>query len=205
MEIEIKPKEGSRDKFQIVIDDEIWGEIHTSVFGRKPFLPQALQSLNEWEADFYILEHKLAKTYALRCLARKSYSEAELSKKMQEKAISKPNIQKIIKDLKEYGYINDSQWIDSFLRQKAPNYGPRAIANKLYAKGFSKEKIHEALEKLQDNGDQNADIQKLLKTRYRNRDLSNSKERQKVIGSLIRKGFEFNHIISVLNKASIVN
>ena len=201
--ISTTPKEGPDGVFSIHINDDFWRDIHSSIFGRKPKLPSNCLSINEFEEQFHLLEYRLAKQYVLKRLSLKSYPSDELIQKLQDSLISDEVIAKIIQECQQLGYINDLEWIQSFIRQQISRHtGPKMIMIKLKKKGLSNEVLNQAKAIIDEMGDalQKEQISKLLKSKYSKRDLKDFKERQKVIGALFRKGFDVDII-----KATILN
>lgn len=196
MRIECVPSDGRPSVMTIVYDGEPWREVHTSIFGRRPTMPQGCLSPEQFQAEFHVLEYALAKKYALKRLSIQAMLSTRLSRSLKERLVSAMAIEKVIAYLQEIGLINDKEWIDSFVRvQTARRIGPRAIAQKLAAKGVRTE-----VRAFQDADAQRASIDYLLKTRYARRNLKDSKERQKVVASLVRRGFDLSVILKVLTK-----
>src|SRR5207253_3042304 len=120
--------------------------------------------------------------------------------------VSKRTIEKLIADFQNAGYINDSEWIASFVRRYwASGTGPQAIVMKLRAKGIPQEAAESAISLVCTDDAQKGKIQRLLGTKYRNKNLSDFKEKQKVIASLIRKGFDYEEITQVLQSQPAYN
>jgi regulatory protein len=205
LKMECIAKEGQKDTFTLFVDMQPWRDIHTTIFGRKPRFPKCA-TLNEWEAQFQELEYRAAKQYALRRLSVKSYLISELHKSLEDRFISEKNIQRVIQDCVNFGFLNDQKWLEGFVRtQLGRRLGPQAIMMKLRAKGFSQEQAHEALSQLDTREGQQERIQHLLSTRYRKRDLSDYSTRQKVIASLIRKGYSFSEIKAAMSALASSN
>jgi regulatory protein len=175
----------------IFCDGEEWGEVHPSIFGRKPPLPKEAASLEEFNRLFLALEYRQAKQYAARRLAAQSLPSATLRRSLQKCLVSEATIERVIQELTLLGYLNDQEWAANFARvQAARRVGPRVIARKLASKGIRGSFASE-------EGQKEA-IQHLLQTRYRRRDLSDFREKQKVIASLMRRGFDLDAILSIL-------
>jgi regulatory protein len=200
MLIKCIPKEGCRQQFLLLIDDEHWKTINTSIFGRKPAFPQFSENLEVWEQRFYELEYKAAFAYALKSIALRSRASSEIQKKLEQNLVSAPVIKRILTEFNQKGYLNDLAWVENFVRQQlARHLGPQAIALKLRAKGIPSDLVKQVLGQLEGSESQEKHVLHLLKTRYSSRDLSQFKERNKVIASLIRKGFSFSVIRKVIN------
>jgi len=144
------------------------------------------------------IDYKEAKRLLLKKLGMKSYATLELKGWLKEKGVESAISEQLLEEFQQLGYLNDTAWLASFVRvQRARRYGSRTIALKLMQKGFSKEQIAAALAS-DDPADEGAAIQKLLESRYRSRDLKNPRERQKVVASLMRRGFSLDLIFKTL-------
>jgi regulatory protein len=149
--------------------------------------------------DKYAIEYQQAKKYALKRLSLQPMLSTTLSRSLKKRLVSEPVIQTIIQECRELGILNDEEWAASFVRgQTNRKTGPRAIAQKLASKGIRGEQLEKALEGAWDGEKQKGCIESLLKSRYGKRNLADYKERQKVISSLVRKGFDLSIVLECL-------
>lgn len=194
-----RPKDGKRDVLEMFVDDEPWRELHVAIFGSRPKLPGECGSGEELKALFRQLEYKQAKLYTLKRLAAKNYCSHELAQLLQKRCVSSHTISQVIQEFQNLGYINDKDWIAGFVqRYWTRGTGPQAIMMKLRAKGVSGPAAEEAVSQVCGAGAQQEKIRRLIATKYRTRDLSDFKQRQKVVASLIRKGFAFQEVIDAM-------
>lgn len=192
MQISYHPNPERQSILTISCDGSPWRDIHTAVFGRRPLLPQGCGSLEDFSEQFSDFEYRQAKNYAIRRLSLQGMLSTALSRAMKERLISEKTVNQLILELTELGFLNDDEWAASFVRgQAGKKFGPRAIAQKLMNKGVKGEKLELALEKSWGPIEQKGLIIKLLKSRYSRRNLDDFKEKQKVIASLMRRGFDF--------------
>lgn len=199
MQITCKPHPERQSILTVYCDGSHWREIHTSVFGRKPLLPEHCTSLEDFSEQFATFEHRGVKNYCLRRLSMQSMLSTALKRSLKERLVPEAVIRKVIDELLELRFINDEEWAASFVRsQSSRKVGPRAIAQKLAQKGVRGEKLELALEKSWDVNDQKTMILSLLKSKYAKKDLTDFKEKQKVVASLIRKGFDLSVIFSCI-------
>jgi regulatory protein len=190
-----------KDIFQVIINDEPWRKIHVSLFGKAPKLPENCLTLQEFEEKFHDLEYRQTKNYVLRRLAAQSQSAVEMAKKLKEKFVSQGNADRVIEEFKQLGYLNDHEWLSSFVKSnKAKNKSSQMISMKLRTKGFPQPDIENVLSEVVDPESDKTSILHLLNTKYRQRNLSDFKEKQKVIAALVRRGFEFSGIKSVIDE-----
>lgn len=145
------------------------------------------------------VEYRAARSYALRRISKQALPTKSLVRSLERRGISPETIQRVIVDFETHGFLNDLEWSKSFVRtQRAKKVGPRAIAQKLAAKGFGREEIAKVVQEDDTAESQSVAIAALLATRYRARDLSDYKERGKVIASLMRRGFDFDEIMRIV-------
>lgn len=196
--ITFEKKEGRFGVLTIIVDGEPWRDIHSHIFGRKPAL--CAKSLTELESQFPIFEYRGALGYTLKRLALKGQPSSELIKSLKERLVSDETIHRIITECQQQGYVNDRDWVESFIRrQMAKNLGSQAILMKLKAKGVSPDLTMDILSRLDNPELQKERIRHLLETRYRTKDLSDYNTRSKVISALSRKGFSFDDIREVVS------
>lgn len=202
MKITCTPNLDRQSILTIFCDGVPWRDLHTAVFGRKPALPKECRSIEEFDEHFTVIEYQHVKNYALRRLSMQAMLSSALSRSLKERLIPEKVIQKVILELIALGFLNDEEWTASFVRsQSNRKVGPRAIAQKLASKGVRGEKLEQALEGSWDVNEQKKLITGLLKSRYAKRNLSDYKEKQKVVASLIRKGFDLSAIMNCLQKS----
>jgi regulatory protein len=178
----------SRDRWEIVIEGECWKEVHPTIFGKKPlfppFKPDNLQEI------FDAYETRRVKSYLLWLLSRQSYHSDQLKKMLREKLVQPKTIDAALDNLQKGGYLDDEGWLKSFIGTQKKRMGLPLIQAKLRAKGIRVNSVEFGIE---DEGDA---IRHLLETRYHSKDLSDFKIRQKVIASLMRKGFKYSSILN---------
>ncbi len=144
-------------------------------------------------------EKKTAKLYALRLLNVKPMPTAQLRTKLEKREYPEAVINEVIEECTESGYLNDTEWAHSYARcNLARKYGIRRIAQKLQLKGLDPVLIEEIIETHSEKDKIYDAITTLLSTKYAKRNLSDHKERQKVIASLVRRGFNYEDILNSL-------
>lgn len=142
------------------------------------------------------IDYPKARQLLIKKLGMKSYSTRDIRRWMKEKGVDSDIAERLIAEFQQGGYLDDAAYLQTFVRsQRARRYGPRAIALKLMQKGFSEKEIAQALD---GEVDDSSAVRQLLDTRYRSRNLSDPRERQKVIASLMRRGFSLDVILNTI-------
>jgi regulatory protein len=197
MKIEIVPKEGRKGVLTLYVDGEAWRDIHSAWAGHHPVFP-VCTTLEEWEDAFDKFEYKRVKGYVIWRLSAQPYHSQMLHKMLRERYARSSTIDKVLKEFQALGYINDEAWIDSYIASRQKRYGFNAILAQLRSKGLTAD-VLQAIEMPEKKEEQEKEgILHLLRTRYRSKDLSEYKTKQKVFASLMRKGFAFENIQNVL-------
>jgi len=202
LDILINEGKSYREKLSVFVDGELFCYLHPTIFGRK--IKLEAENIDQLREKLKALELSGAKRYILKRLSEKSYHSLEISKLLKDKDISKDVIESLLVKCKEWGFINDEQWLESYIFSlKRQKRGDRLIAMKLKGKGLDDRDIYNALESLKDHKATASNIHRLLDSRYRSRDLGNLKEKNKVIASLMRQGFNYSDIAQVLNDRAL--
>lgn len=144
---------------------------------------------------------------SLRYLSYRPRSEKEVIDYLKEKQRKAPNltdedIQKIIKKLQEYKFINDENfakfWVEQ--RTKFKRKPVRVIEYELSQKGISRDIVEEILAEF-DIKDLDLENAKKLAEKKLDfyRSLDPDKRREKVMGFLLRRGFNYDMVKKILD------
>ena len=158
------------------------------------------------EEQYKLIEevlYKRGKERALYYLKNSDKTTYQMRTKLKEGLYPDKVIDKVISFLNNYGYIDDLQYSIRFITYNISKNSNRKIVEKLRVKGISKDIIDEAFSNISeyDEGFDNrkAEIElirkQLSKKIQANMDIQMEK---KLVMSLVRKGFLYEDVISVL-------
>lgn len=101
----------------------------------------------------------------------------------------------VVNKLKKYKYINDKEYARSFVSSRLRNKprGKSVLVSELISKGVSKDIAQVVCDELVD--DEFEILQKTFEKRFR--DQKFSKDNQKMVGYLLRKGFSWDLIVQL--------
>lgn len=199
MNVEILPDDERKGVWHLSVQDDFHREIHSSIFGKRPKFSFYNGDLAE---QFSQKEFERSRYFVLKRLSQRSYSSFELRKQLEDRLVSQQTIEKVIADCVHLGYLDDQAWLEQFVRsQMLRKTGPKMIEAKLYQKKVPKSFYEPVLSKLATNNEQKDAVQRLMRTRFRNKDLKDFKERQKVFGALVRKGYSFEIVKDVIDSS----
>jgi regulatory protein len=133
---------------------------------------------------------------ALRYLSYQSRHSIEVKNRLVEKGIGEAVTIDILKKLEKMGYLDDRDWLERFIRTQAKKKrGKGEIFQKMYLKGIPKDQAQEAMEIYYPQEHEIENIRLLIKK-------NSHREPQKVINSLIRKGFSYPLIQEAMQEMS---
>jgi regulatory protein len=136
------------------------------------------------------------KQRALDLLSRRDHSEYELSRKLKEKGGVVSEIPGLILQLRQWGYLDDARFAENFVRFRAGKaWGQKRYRQELMTRGVSSEVAETVLSSLPELSSE------AVKTKLQalvGRELSRGKESQKILASLVRKGFGHAQVLEAL-------
>lgn len=151
-----------------------------------------------------ICPEKKAEEFALRLLARKDYSRAEMRQKLGQKGFSGEEIEKVLHKLSAHQLLDDLRYA-----QRLANYygqeklwGQWRIKHKLKEKGICPEIAEEVIAQEEKKIPAEERLKKILEKKLKNRTLSefSKKEIKKLTNQLHRHGFSWEEIVDILNR-----
>lgn len=197
MEVTFHPKIGNKDCWEIFVDGEKWREVHRTIFGKNPVLSSPSSEKN-LQSMFDELEYQRAKKYVLWRLSAQNYHSQLLSQLLRARLVQDHTINRVIDDCHKMHLLNDDSWLQSFMKKELKRYSLRVVLRKLHAKGFVSETLEDLAQEWNSENEVMA-IWHLLQTKYKKKDLTEVKERQKCIAALMRKGYSYEKIKRALN------
>lgn len=182
----------------IEVEGEEWGKIHEAILGKNS-LPST-HSKSDFKDRLGEIILAGARHYTLKRLSLRSYSTFEVHSFLKERLVPESIITQVLESFINEGYLNDQEWVDATIRgQTRKKAGPRLIKSKLMKKGLSSDQIEQAFVKAGVYESQQAQIKKLMETRFRSKDLKDRNQRDKVTAALLRKGFSWEAIEQALH------
>ena len=143
--------------------------------------------------------------YAVKALGRKMRSEAELRRltktRIEADARGVAAIATVVARLKDYGYLNDASFAETYarLRQENEKFGVRRVRQDLQQKGVHSDLITETLDARYGQTDEEALARAHLE-RKRIRKPESEKETARVMRRLVAAGFSTDVIYKILRQ-----
>jgi regulatory protein len=133
-----------------------------------------------------------AKERAVKYLVLSLRTESELKTKLRKLNVEEDIISEVTEYLKSIGYIDDSKYVDAYLRQciNIPKYSLYEIKMKLIQKGINKELVGNKIEAFEGYNYEKNLIEKLLNGKLKNMEPLKQKAYLYRRGFSIRNPFE---------------
>ena len=144
--------------------------------------------------------------YALRVLAGRAHSTGDLRQKLRGKAERAADVDPTIARLKEYGYLNDRKFAESFAAARLENKGlgkTRVLAD-LSRRRVAPAVAQQTVGKVYENVSEEALAEDFVRRKFRMASKENlfqdEKQMARAYGRLMRAGFRSATAIAVLKK-----
>ena len=189
-------KIGKGQRYELVLD-----ELQKFVFEAEIFVRHKIKTGDEIDLEMLRklqLENGELSAFdrALTYLEKNMKTEKGIREYLKQKGFLDESVEIAIGKLKDYGYIDDAVFAESYIRTYGGKKGRKKIRFELLSKGVECSIIDEKLEELVDEDEEFESCKSLLRKYMKNKtyDLKN---KQKAVAHLVGKGFSFN----MINKA----
>ena len=145
---------------------------------------------------------KRCKLRAMNLLQKKDYTERQLRDKLSEGLYQPELIDDAIGYVKMYKYLDDDRYARDYITYYMSTRSKNRIIQDLITKGISKEKLMPIMEQLylQEDGDIELEqVKALLEKKHYDQDMTDFKEKQKIMAFLMRRGFQMSTIKRAMN------
>ena len=142
---------------------------------------------------------KRAKLRAMHLLSDMGRTESQLRTKLKQGGYTEDAVEAAIRYVKSFGYINDVEYARSFIDSRKERKSKKELYAALVQKGVSSEIVEQVFEEA-DYGEEDSRqaIEALMRKRNYNPETADVKEKQKMMGYLMRKGFSYQDVRNVL-------
>jgi regulatory protein len=144
--------------------------------------------------------------YAVKALAGRAHSAGQLRLKLQRKAERQGDIDTVLGRLKEYGYLDDRKFAESFASSRLENqqFGKNRVLRDLRERRVAPAMAQRTVAKVYEQVDEPALIENYVRRRYRSAAREGLFQDEKELASayrrLLRAGFASGNIVRVLKR-----
>lgn len=189
----------TKQKYRIFLDGESAFTVYKGELSRYHLEEGAVLPPEVYEELVSKVLKKRATLRAMHILERTDKTEAQLRKKLEESEYPKEAVESAIAYVTSYGYLDDRRYAKHYIEWKKQGKGKARLKMELVQKGISREIIEEVLEST-DFGETREMIRQIILKKRKTNIPMNEKEKQKLYGFLMRKGFPSSDILAVMRE-----
>jgi regulatory protein len=136
------------------------------------------------------------KDTAIGLLARRDYGRAELARRLLHHGAMADEVEAVLDEMTALGFLSDTRYAESLVRQKQGRYAKRAIAHTLKERGLDRDTAEAALSTLE-TIDEAEEALTLWRKRF-NTPPQNERERNRQLRFLLSRGYSTTVAFKVL-------
>lgn len=189
----------TKQKYRIFLDGESAFTVYKGELSRYHLEEGAVLPPEAYEELVNGVLKKRATLRAMHILERTDKTEAQLRKKLEESEYPKEAVESAIAYVTSYGYLDDRRYAEHYIEWKKQGKGKARLKMELAQKGISREIIEEVLEST-DFGETREMIRQIILKKRKTNIPMNEKEKQRLYGFLMRKGFSSSDILAVIRE-----
>lgn len=189
----------TKQKYRIFLDGESAFAVYKGELSRYHLEEGAVLPPEVYEELVNRVLKKRATLRAMHILERTDKTEAQLRRKLEESEYPKEAVESAIAYVTSYGYLDDRRYAEHYIEWKKQGKGKARLKMELVQKGISREIIEEVLEST-DFGETREMIRQIILKKRKTDILMNEKEKQRLYGFLMRKGFSSSDILAVMRE-----
>lgn len=152
------------------------------------------------------LDAAALKDLAVRLLMGRPFTTAELRRKLTPRATSPADVDQVIAQLKDYGYLDDARFAEHFAGSRAASgrFGAQRVLSDLLKKRVASSTARRAVTDAYSGLDEIAQVEQFLERKYRGKDLAALLQDPRQLASAYRRlrtaGFPSGASIRVLKR-----
>lgn len=142
---------------------------------------------------------KRARRRTMHLLEKMDRTEAQIREKLRQGFYPEEIIEDAVAYVKGYHYLDDSRYAENYVRNQREKKSRRKIQMELMAKGIDRELAEQALEEECQGENEQELILKWVEKKHYSAQTADLKEKQRMYQFLMRKGFQSDDILHVLD------
>ena len=147
--------------------------------------------------------HKRAQNRAVYLLKDRDYTEGRLKNKLRDSGYPEDAVIASVEKMKHYGYVNDYNYAESFVRNKAGIMSRRELEYKLTERLVPRDIIRQVTSEFFELSDGDEE-RKAFVNLYRKKNVNyaelDENGKQRLLYFFLRKGFSYENIVSYLRE-----
>ena len=188
----------SKTRYKVFIEGQFAFTLYKGELSRYHIAEECVLEEDVYEAIRKIAI-KRAKLRAMHLLSDMGRTESQLRTKLKQGGYTEEIAEEAIRYVKSFGYVNDAEYVRSFIDSRKEKKSKKEIYAALKQKGVASEVIEQIFEEM-DYGEEDSRraIEALVRKKNYHPETADLKEKQKMMGYLMRKGFRYEDVTNVL-------
>ncbi len=191
-------EEVTKNRYKVFIDEQFAFVLYKGELSRFHIKVDSEVTSEEYQIIKSEVILKRAKKRILYLLEQMPRTEQQLRDKMKQNYYTSDMIDEAVSYAKKYGYINDANYVSMYIQDKLNVKSRKELYCLLLQKGIDKETIERELDVVYEGDGESDAIRNLIRKKRYNYEEATEKETQKIYAYLMRKGFSYSDISSVL-------
>lgn len=193
---DVTSQKKSTDRVNVFVNGNYFGSVFVDICLKYGIKKGAIFSEEKLNQIFLESDKQIALNKTAKYISAKLKTEKEVVDYLTKKEYSKVVIDYVISKLKEYKYLDDESYVNSYVATYKNKYGVIKLKNNLMLKGISKDYLEEYFSSFE------SDLEILMETA--NKYLKNKEKTYENLTKLYRhlasKGYNYDEINSVINR-----
>lgn len=190
----------TKQKFQVELDGQAAFVLYKSELSR-----YGIEKDRELPLELYreLVEDVLTKRARLRAmhlLQKRDRTKADLRKKLEQSGYPVQAVEAALAYVESFHYIDDARYAAMYMENQKTRKGMARIRMELLQKGVPSEIIQQVLEEAEEKMDSRSVIRQMLEKKRRGEGPLEEKEKQRLYGFFMRKGFSSSDILAVFRE-----
>lgn len=143
---------------------------------------------------------KRAKLRAMHLLQKMDRTKADLRRKLEQSGYPANAVNTAIEYVESFHYIDDERYAAMYIENQKNRKGKVRLKMELIQKGVSSDIIERVFENAEEGMDSKGAIREMLQRKRRGDGPMDDKEKQRLYGFFMRKGFSSSDILSVFRE-----
>ena len=188
----------SKTRYKVYLDGQFAFTLYKGELSRYHIAEESVIEDDIYDSLQQIIT-KRAKLRAMHLLSDMGRTESQLRTKLKQGGYTEDAVEAAIRYVKSFGYINDMEYARSFIDSRKDRKSKKELYAALLQKGVPAEIVEQVFEEA-DYGEKDSRqaIEALMRKRSYNPETADVKEKQKMMGYLMRKGFSYQDVRNVL-------
>ena len=148
--------------------------------------------------------YRRASNSSMTVLGQREASKGDIISKLKLKEYTDETIEHVIDMLYKYNYLNDSRYIESYIRSNIEKKSRACIKRELSMKDVDMSYVEVILDELYDETgiDNESIIKETIAKRFGNLDFSDDKNLRRVVSYMARRGFKPGEVMKYISDLS---